>query len=147
SEGKPLKPQIRGEDEIAQLDHYFHKMADHLQEVERMKMELMATVSHDIKTPLTCVDVVLTLLSDGALGELPKAAKERIDTAEEELSRLIKLTNNLLDVQRLASGKIEINRTYLSLSEIFSSATKAMEVFAEQHKVKIECADVDYEVY
>ncbi len=136
--GEELTPPISGTDEIAELDQVFHDMVDELYRAERMKQFLLSMVSHDLRSPLTSVQGLLTLLSSGALGELTPKAVSRINAAETELTRLIKMTNDLLDVERLATGKLRMTLEAVDGKEIVDAAYVSMQTFAEQHDVKLE---------
>ena len=75
--------------------------------LDRMKSEFVSTVSHELRTPLTSINGVLKLLSMGALGATSEKAHEMIDVACSNTDRLMRLVDNLLDVERTNSGKLE----------------------------------------
>lgn len=141
--GIALNEPLSGQDEIVHLDHVFHSMVTDLDEAKRMQQYLIAMVSHDLRSPLTSLQGVLTLLSSGAAGELPKAAKEKISSAESDLGRLIKLTNDLLDTERLASGQLELHKKRCLLADIVEEAMDAVSTFANQHDIKVLAADIE----
>lgn len=146
SQGKPLHPKLAGGDELAHLDSVFHTMADEINELDRLKKEFVAMVSHELRTPLTSVHGTLTLLESGAFGELSDRARQRIVTAEVDINRLIGLINDLLDVERLSSGDLEMHLMPVGIGEAFERAKISVEGFAEQQKVSIELVDSDLEV-
>ncbi|MBA4049947.1 MAG: hypothetical protein C0464_02950 [Cyanobacteria bacterium DS2.008] len=77
-------------------------------EVERMKKEFVSTVSHELRTPLTSIRGSLTLLAVGAMGALPEQAKKVVNIAERNTIRLIGLINDILDVEKLEAGKLDM---------------------------------------
>lgn len=141
--GIALNQPLSGKDEIAHLDHVFHSMVADLNDAKRMQQYLIAMVSHDLRSPLTSLQGVLTLLAAGAAGDLPAAAKEKITAAESDLGRLIKLTNDLLDTERLASGQLELHPMRCLLADIVEEAMASVSTLAKQHDVKILAADIE----
>lgn len=144
--GLPLNQPMEGSDELVQLDHIFHSMVDELNDSRKMQQYLIAMVSHDLRSPLTSLQGMLTLLSVGALGELPEKAQAKVELAEADLTRLIKLTNDLLDTERLASGKLDLKILSASMEELIDSALDAVRSFADQHKIKLKAETVPIEV-
>ncbi|MBI2809545.1 MAG: HAMP domain-containing histidine kinase [Candidatus Melainabacteria bacterium] len=136
--GIPLNRPLDGTDEIAQLDKFFHSMVDELEESRKMQRYLIAMVSHDLRSPLTTVSGLLTLLNAGAWGELSDEAQQKVGTAEADIHRLIALTNDLLDTERLASGKLELTFGEAKIGEAIHEGVESVRTFAEQHHVQLE---------
>ncbi len=136
--GQTLNPFVGGADEIAKLDKVFHKMADALVEAARRKQELMAMVAHDLRTPLTSIRASLSLMSMGALGEIPDKAKLQVDGAERNTKRLINLINDLLDIEKMEAGKMEMKFSDCVLQEVFDEAAESVSEFSKNSKVNIE---------
>ena len=136
--GETLSPFVDGADEIAKLDKVFHRMADALIEASRRKQELMAMVAHDLRTPLTSIRASLSLMSMGAMGEMPDKAKRQIDGAEKNTKRLINLINDLLDIEKMEAGKMEMKFSDCVLQEIFDEAADSVREFAKNAKVEID---------
>ncbi len=74
--------------------------------MERMKNEFVATVSHELRTPLTSISGPIGLLLGGALGEIPEAARRMLEVAHKNSQRLGALINDLLDMEKIAAGKM-----------------------------------------
>ncbi len=136
--GETLSPFVDGADEIAKLDKVFHRMADALIEASRRKQELMAMVAHDLRTPLTSIRASLSLMSMGAMGEMPDKAQRQIDGAEKNTRRLINLINDLLDIEKMEAGKMEMKFSECVLQEIFDEAADSVREFAKNAKVEID---------
>jgi signal transduction histidine kinase len=141
--GQALNPQVAGSDEIAYLDEVFHDMANALAEANRKKQELVAMVSHDLRTPLTSVQAALTLLGAGAMGELSDKAQKQVYIAEQSTTRLINLINDLLDLEKMESGKFQLNIVEASASVIIDRSVEAVEALAADHNITIETPDAD----
>ncbi|MEK6373296.1 MAG: PAS domain S-box protein [Acidobacteriota bacterium] len=73
--------------------------------VEQMKDEFVSVVSHELRTPLTSIRGALGLLAAGRLGEIPEKGKRMLDIAVSNTDRLVRLINDILDIERMESGK------------------------------------------
>lgn len=138
-----LLPEVGGTDEIAELDRSIHRTAHELNELETFKRELTAMVTHELRSPLTSIQGVLTLLRIGALGELPELARNKVQMAEANSQRLIRLINDLLDIEKMEAGKLQMTIQATSLQAIVDQSIGAVQDFATQNEVSIENAPVD----
>jgi signal transduction histidine kinase len=140
-----LFPPLSGGDEIAKLDHSFHDMVKSLKELEEMKRQFVAMVSHDLRTPLTSLKMFLELLEQGIYGELNAVGSSRTQLAERNVTRLIALINDLLDYEKLQSGQFSLNTSVIALAPVVARSIDAINAFAEQHKVKLLAEPIDCE--
>jgi signal transduction histidine kinase len=118
----------------------------HRHEVERLKREFVAMVSHDLRTPLTSVHGSLTLLSAGALGDLSAEAQEVLTTAEGELERLTKLVGDLLDVAKIEAGRMEVNAMSTPMQPIIARSMASINNFAKSQGVCVKAEQCDAQV-
>jgi len=93
-------------------------MANALKELEEIKQQFVAMVSHDLRTPLSSIRGFLELLSDGAYGELTETGHLRSALAQRNAIRLLALINDLLDFERLQSGQLSLTQSDISLSPV-----------------------------
>jgi len=107
-------------------------------EVERLKKEFVSTVSHELRTPLTSIRGSLGLLAGGALGTLSSEAAEVVAVAERNVVRLVRLINDILDLERLDTGRLEMSFEALPLSSVFERSVEAVRAFADQEGVALE---------
>lgn len=77
--------------------------------VDRMKREFLATVSHELRTPMTAIRGSLGLLAGGVGGPLPEMAQELVATAQKNADRLLRLINDLLDLEKVESGRMDFD--------------------------------------
>jgi CheY-like chemotaxis protein len=105
--------------------------------IARAKDELISTVSHELRTPLTSVIGSLALLRAGNAGEWPAQAGRLVDIADNNARRLIRLVNDILDIDRIESGQLTIARTPLDLREITAQAALDNEGLARRHDVTL----------
>jgi PAS domain S-box-containing protein len=115
-------------------------------EVERLKREFVSTVSHELRTPLASIRGSLGLLAGGVLGQLPPEAADVVAVAERNVLRLVKLTNDILDLDKLDTGRIELRLEEVSLSSIFDRSVEAVRSFADQEAVAVEVESTDAKV-
>ncbi|HEY9679042.1 MAG TPA: PAS domain S-box protein [Drouetiella sp.] len=116
-------------------------------EVERLKKEFVSTVSHELRTPLTSIRGSLTLLSVGALGLLPDQAKKVVTIAERNTIRLITLINDILDIEKLESGKLDMVFDNISMDNVLDRSAEAVKAFADQNGIKLEMIHSGAQVY
>jgi len=110
--------------------------------LEKMKKEFVATVSHELRTPLTSIRGSLSLLASGVLGEVPPEAREVVAIAERNTVRLIGLINDILDLERIESGKMEIAITPLELAKVVERSVEAVRGMAETMQVRLDVGTV-----
>ncbi|MET0553492.1 MAG: PAS domain S-box protein [Vicinamibacteria bacterium] len=115
-------------------------------EVERLKKEFVAVVSHELRTPLTSVRGSLSLLANGALGELPDEAKEVVAIAERNTVRLMHLINDILDLERLEAGRMPMYVSLHPLKNVFDRSLESVRVVADQQDVSIEVVPTEARV-
>ncbi|MCG2594990.1 ATP-binding protein [Ramlibacter sp. XY19] len=105
-------------------------------EVERMKDEFISTVSHELRTPLTAIYGSLNLLTSGMAGELPPDAVHLLGISHQSTERLIRLINDMLDLEKIASGKIEYRMTDQPLRPLVEQAIRDTQAYGEGLKVR-----------
>ncbi len=141
-----LSIPVRGSDEVAQLDRVFHEMADALAVADQRKQEFISMISHDLRTPLNSVQGTLELLLRGSYGQLTEKGQKRVADAEEESERILTLINELLDLEKLEAGMMDLDFTSCESGEIISRAMSALESIAEKKGIKFENASESYEL-
>jgi len=90
--------------------------------LDRMKDEFISTVSHELRTPLTSLRAALGLLAGGALESRPDKGRQMMEIAIGSTDRLVRLVNDILDLERIGSGKAEMHFVSCSIEEIFRRA-------------------------
>jgi len=105
------------------------------QQVDRMKKEFVSTVSHELRTPLTSIKGSLGLVSGGALGVIPAEAHSMIDVAINNSDRLMLLINDLLDIEKIESGKMDFHIEPINVMAFISDVLSANQGYADEQKV------------
>ncbi|OIP28783.1 MAG: hypothetical protein AUK47_28980 [Deltaproteobacteria bacterium CG2_30_63_29] len=98
--------------------------------LEWMKTEFVATVSHELRTPLTSIRGALGLVAGGVTGELPEEAKEYIDIALSNSDRLVRLINDILDMEKMEAGRMEFKLQAFEFSGVIQDALASNASFA-----------------
>jgi PAS domain S-box-containing protein len=110
------------------------------EEIERMKQEFISIISHDLRAPLSSIKGCLLMLAQGAWGQLPEKAETYVNIASDESDRLIRLTNDLLDIAKIESGHVVLEKRSVVCSEIAEKAIAAVKSLAEDKKISLELA-------
>ena len=125
-EGTVISVIAQGRDITAQL------------EAERMKKEFTSTLSHELRTPLTSIIGSLQLINAGVLGEVPKDVAELTDVAERNGQRLLDLINDILDIEKIESGKLTLAPETLRIDQLVQEAMLLNKGFADRFRVRFQ---------
>jgi two-component system, OmpR family, sensor histidine kinase VicK len=120
--------------------------------IERMKDEFISVVSHELRTPLTSIHSALKILATGRLGDLSPDGQQILGIADENTDRLVRLVNNVLDLQRIESGAVTMDRQICDTAALMVTAIEAMQAMAQPHDIQLTrlpgmlplWVDVDY---
>ncbi len=142
---------VSGRDEVASLAVTFNQMAEQLQhaddkqrELESLRRDLIAWVSHDLQTPLTSMRAILEALSDGMV-EDPETAQRYLHTAQRDVKSLSALIDDLFQMAQLDTGGFPLNRSDASLGDLVSDTLESFTQIAKQNEITLE-GNVDSDV-
>lgn len=114
------------------IGHYcFRKDITERRTVERMKDEFVSVVSHELRTPLTSIHGALGLLASGLLGTLSENGQRMLGIAVQNTDRLARLINDILDLERLESGKVTLAKQTCDAADLMVKAAEVMQTMAE----------------
>jgi PAS domain S-box-containing protein len=116
-------------------------------QVERIKKEFVSTVSHELRTPLTSIQGSLDLLVNGVFGPLGEKPLEMVRLAQRNSSRLLRLINDILDLDRLDSGRMEMQFQNTSVAQVFEKAVQAVKGFADRESIALRIGAADGQVF
>src|SRR3970282_2234679 len=91
---------------------------------ERVRSEFTSTLSHELRTPLTSILGSLQLLHSGALGQMDKDQAELVEVAERNGQRLLDLINEVLDIEKIESGRVSLVPEPIALAELLAEALR-----------------------
>jgi PAS domain S-box-containing protein len=107
-------------------------------EAERMKKEFTSTLSHELRTPLTSIIGSLQLINGGVMGEVEAELGELTTVAERNAQRLLDLINDLLDIEKIESGKVTLAPERIRVDDLVREAIMLNEGFGKRFKVRFE---------
>ncbi len=110
-------------------------------EAEQVKDEFISVVGHELRTPLTSIRGSLGLLEGGVFGELPQEATDMVALAVTNTDRLVRLINDILDIERMDAGRTELELAPVKVSELVGNALQIVDMTATQARVTL-VADV-----
>jgi len=108
-----------------------------LKRLEQMKNDFVSTVSHELRTPITSIHGSIKLLLNNVVCEVPEAAKSMLDIAAKNSQRLLTLINDLLDMEKISSGRMTFEIKQHSLDILISEAIKLNQTYADRFGVII----------
>jgi PAS domain S-box-containing protein len=112
-------------------------------EVEQLKRELVAIVSHELKTPLTSIHGFLALLAENVYGQLSEQGNQRVASAQRSVDHLINLVRDLLTVEKLKSGRSELALTKFNVSLAVERAVEAVDEMARENDISFAITPCD----
>jgi len=107
--------------------------------LDAVKTNLVATVSHELKSPLTSVRMVLYILLEEAVGGLTPKQRELLLTARSDADRLLRILNDLLDLTRLEEGNAGLHKEPIATADLVQSVIKEMKEQATAKRLKLNC--------
>lgn len=143
---------VRGSDEIAGLSRSFNRMAAQLeeaarkqQELDHLRRDLIAWVSHDLQTPLASIRAILEAVADGVVDE-PETVQRYLGTARKDIAALSLLIDDLFQMAQIDAGGLSLDRSENSLSDLISDTLESFSALAARQGASIRgevALDVD----
>jgi signal transduction histidine kinase len=138
---------VEGKDEVGQLARSFNTMARELRRMEETKEEFFASVSHELRSPLTSIREGAHLLRERVSGPLNDRQRRLVEIIAAGSDRLLGLVNQILEVSRLRAGVLPIQRTRLDLGRVVTRAVEELKPTADQAGVSLERERVGEDVW
>src|SRR5687768_5600217 len=139
-----IRVAVQGRDEVSSLAVTFNQMAEQLhaadqkqRELEGLRRDLIAWVSHDLQTPLTSMRAILEALSDGIVDD-PETIKRYLNTAQRDVRSLSALIDDLFQMAQLDAGGFPLHRTPASLNDLVSDTLESFTQLAKQQNITLE---------
>jgi signal transduction histidine kinase len=130
---KTWRSQQELEIKVEERTHQLTQALEEVKKISKRKSDFISSVSHEIRTPLTSIKGYAAILLASKLGALPEEIRSRLEKINRHSDELVNMVNDLLDISRIESGKVEIKKEALSLRAI---ADKVADLFSEQLKTK-----------
>jgi len=128
---------VKSKDELGSLARDLNKMSGQLKEIDQMKSDFLASVTHELKSPLTSLIMYIDLFLTGATGKLNEKAKKFLRIMERNSNRLSRFIDDLLDMARIERGKMEIKKESLGIFPIVSETVELMKPQADEKNIEI----------
>ncbi|AFY77220.1 PAS domain S-box [Pleurocapsa sp. PCC 7327] len=115
--------------------------------VERMKDEFVSVVSHELRTPLTSIRSALGVLMSGRLNAQPIKSQRLLEIAFENSNRLVRLLDNILDLERIKSGKVTMEKRLCRAADLMAQAVEVMQAMAEKAEIRLCVIPVSIQIW
>lgn len=112
-------------------------------ELERLKREFISIISHEIRTPLSSIRGALGLVAEGILDDDPQTAREMVSIANNNIERLVRLVNDILALNRLESGQVDLKYQWCPVISLVQQAFSSIEALATTHQIRLEATVPD----
>lgn len=127
---------VKGNDEISDLAKAFNQMAESLGTFENTRSSFLSSVSHDLRTPMTSIQGFIDGILDGTIP--PEKQNYYLKIVSDEVKRLSRLVNSLLEISRLELGKVKYNKTPFDVCEVARLILISFEEKIDAKKLEIE---------
>jgi PAS domain S-box-containing protein len=117
------------------------------QKVEKMKNEFVSIVSHELRTPLTSIRGSLGLLATGIMDDEPDEMRRMIEIAAIDTERLVRLVNDVLDLEKLESGKVSLVREWCDAADLVRRSLEVMESSAQEADVQLVMHPISTQIW
>ena len=125
-------------DQLVETNIKLKKANKKLKKLDKAKSEFISIASHQLRTPLTAIKGYLSMIMEGSYGEISEDAEDKIGDVLGSSERLISLVNDLLNVSRIESGKIEMNFEDVKIFEFIKESIKELKIVAEKEDLYLE---------
>ncbi len=140
---KPEDTKIISDDEIGKLSHSFNNMRNQIEKTERVRRELIANISHDLRTPLTSIHGFVQGMLEGLIK--PEDQYQYLKIIQEETNRLIQLTSDILDLAKIESENVKLSIESVNISSIIETVLPSFQLKARDKAIHID-VDVENEI-
>jgi Amt family ammonium transporter len=125
----------------SRYNEVMHSLQNAVAKADRIKNEFISTVSHELRTPLTSIHASLDLVANGAVGPIPQESLNLVEIARTNSDRLVRLINELLDIQKIESGSTTYHIRSLEIRLLVEQAIAANRDYADQLSIAIALRD------
>lgn len=142
-----LDAPLPGNDEISFVDHSFYDAANRLTQLERLKQEIISITSHEFRTPLSSLLAKIDLMHAGVFGELNSGGEAIVISSRARISDLIVVITNLLDVEKIQSGKSIVVKSVVDVSTVLKKVVQNVSDLAKERNIDLRCVDDEFSIH
>lgn len=114
--------------------------------IDLMKSEFLAMVSHELRTPLTSIQGTLSLVKAGVFGELDARGQRLISSSLDNSETLASMVNEILDLEKLASGKLEVYVEHINVGELLNRTSNTIQSYCDKFSVGLSLEAIEPEI-
>jgi signal transduction histidine kinase len=122
------------------LKNVFNKILDyaaHAKHSDQLKSTFVATVSHELKNPLTSIKTNIYNMFAGFIGQISEEQKKVLELCQSIIDRMTRLVNGLLDLHKIEAGVVDVKREKINLAEISGRQIKELQILADKKNIRI----------
>jgi signal transduction histidine kinase len=134
---EPLTQTVSGGDELAYLDTVLHSASQSIAEATEYRKSLMQMVAHDLRSPLVAADLAVQGLTMETSSISTVGLKDRLDVVHRNLKRLIRFVEDLLTIDKLEAGKLELQFDIVDTRQVVSEAFEGVAAIAQEKGIKL----------
>jgi PAS domain S-box-containing protein len=116
-------------------------------QIDRMKDEFVSVVSHELRTPLTSIHGSLGMLASGLLKPDSEQGKRMLQIAVDSTDRLVRLINDILDIERIESGRVKMEKEFCQVNELITKAVDVMQALADKANVTLAVTTLSMQIW
>ncbi len=136
AKGEDLPEALDGRDELAKLDLLLHNTASQIIETQRFKRQLLGVVCHELKAPLSAVQMLLSLVTEDK-SSMTDRAIAALNRATKSCNRLQIMVTELLDLEYMHSGKVKLKLVETHPAEVLEGAAEMVRAIAKDYQVEL----------
>lgn len=136
-QGKKCFSEVIGENEFAEFSKALNSMLKEIDKIDQMKSEFVSTVSHELRTPLTSIQGGIDLILGTQSNNIPEQTQQLLEISKRNCARLTRLINDILDLEKIQSGRLEYEFGEQNLVTLTQNAMVNNENYAKRYNVTL----------
>jgi PAS domain S-box-containing protein len=116
-------------------------------QIDRMKDEFVSVVSHELRTPLTSIHGSLGMLASGLLKPDSEQGKRMLQIAADSTDRLVRLINDILDIERIESGRVKMEKEFCQVNDLLTEAINVVQTLADKAQVTLSVTNLPIQIW
>lgn len=129
--------ELRGRMQLEELTAQLKESNEKLKSLDELKTQFFANVNHELRTPLTLMLAPLKSILEGRMGKLTPSLKDTLETMQRNGYKLLKLINNLLDLNKLEEGRMRLKVKSVNLVDFISPLLASVKPLADQKQIRL----------
>jgi signal transduction histidine kinase len=143
SQNQPIETKLGGNDEIAELERNLLSLSKELELARRRKQDFLAIISHDLRSPLMSLDIMLELFENGLNGPMSTETKRGITHHSRSVNRLVEFISDLLDLEKIDAGSFELLKSEGDVQESLERLVEALSISTRNKNKHVELVETD----